>query len=421
MEKIIFNFLLYFIVTLFLLFIRKRIGLSIMIWAFFSLFSFFSILIWEFGIYQTVMVGFIKNKISFMPFIFIFLIMAIFLSPLTKFNEEKINNISIPNELKWKFVLYPSVVLGLLIIAQMLPYLSYSLANEFGNIYKTGKADSVGIFPHYLELLFTLYSILYPFLAISFFLILIRKKKKNIVLILLGISAFIPSILYGIGGASRGMLFFKFLDLVIIFFLFKDKLSSKVKFRIMSTLVIILFLLISISLLITTSRFSENFSAIFSILRYFGESFLNFNLIYFDRVDSHLNGQRFFPDIFGMLNGSRDFLENANDSKWYFTRLLGVPSYLFKTLPGDLYLEFGYIGTILFALISSCFGFRYVKTDPDIPFYRLLIILFYCQLCLGGVFDFVKGGHDSFYQIIGLVLIYFFFRLDFQRLVLLKR
>jgi oligosaccharide repeat unit polymerase len=313
--------------------------------------------------------------------------------------------------------------LGIILILLMLFFIiKAGITHQFSFFYEYGKKYNIGIYPHYIELLFSIYSVFYIVLLLYFFIFLIYSRKfEPVFLIFLLISTFIPSILYGIGHASRGWLFFRLADIFICYVLFRKRISPKINKIIKLTLISVCFLAIVFSLSITYSRFGFGINGLLSILRYFGESFINFNVIIWNNVDIHPLGERLFPDIYQFIVGDITEFSSHYESRPYYTYLTNIPIHLFKTIIGDLYVAFGHIGMVLIIIFISFLGHRYIRYSPEFPFYRLIIYFYYYQLCFGGVFNFVKSGHVNFLIFIGLIIQYLYFRIDFSRNVLMKR
>ena len=244
MNPIYFNLFLYLIPLIFFLLKCKTVNMLNLLWIEYTFFAFFSIIVWNTGVYKLTSGIFIKNELTYLPFIFVFIILSILFIPVYFFKENDIETIIMPSKDKLKLVMYPAIILGVFLSISMFSYLSIDIIYNFGEIYKTGKATNIGIFPHYIELLFTGYSIFYLILILLFYYYSTFERNKKLLIIALAVASFVPNILYGIGGASRGTLFFRFLDFIAVFFLFKKHMSSKLKFRVIQLSIILLAVLL---------------------------------------------------------------------------------------------------------------------------------------------------------------------------------
>jgi len=187
-------------------------------------------------------------------------------------------------------------------------------------------------------------------------------------------------------------------------------LSDKIKRYVQMVLLISIGTMGVVSIAITSSRFGES-EMIFNIIaQYFGEPFLNAGLHFWANVDSHLLGQRLFPDIYSLLGGHLQEFESAFSARDYYVLVTGVYTHHFKTLPIDLYIEFGIIGATVFVFILSFVGSLLLRQSGRVTFHSLIWVVYYYQIAFGAVFSFTKGGHDNFIRLIGLIIIYLYFR-----------
>ncbi len=341
--------------------------------------------------------------------------MLILYSPIIRFKESKIQNIEFNFSIDKKVLFAFAVSLGIILMLLLLLYLSKGLVSDFGQLYSMGK-EGVSIFPHFVQLLHTIYSIFHIPLLVLLGYYLSLSNKSTFVLLILFMASSLPSVLYGIGGASRGMLFFRLFDFLIVFLLFRKFINIKIQ-RVINVVGIISVILLGIvSFSITSSRFGEGDIVVKVISQYFGESFLNANLHFYGNLDEALNGERFFPDIYKIFEGDLHTYKSKHDSWSYYHIVTNTRSHYFKTLIMDFYLEFGAYGAIISIFVLGLIGLKFLKSEDKVPLYRYIWIIYYYQICFGAVFDFTKGGHDNMVRFIGLFLVYIFLRVDFFNL-----
>jgi len=358
--------------------------------------------------------------LSLTPVIVIGIALFLLYLPVMRFKEKDVEAILLPNMVKLKMVIYLGVFLGGLLIMLMGPYLIKGLALGFGELYADSKTGDA-LFPGYVYTLHTLYAIIQIPLMIYWGYYISYVNKSRLFSLLLFVTAFVPSIIFGVGGASRGMLFFRFIDAFVIVLIFKKNINKKLISILSVVLMLFVVGLLFISISITQDRFGEGDIVFKIIAQYFGESFINANVHFFGNLNEPLLGERMFPDLYNFFSGNalQDF--PSKFKAWdYYSSKIELYVHYFKTLPIDFYIEFGTIGAFLIVPILSLLGKKFVKSSKIITFFRLIWIVYYYQICFGSIFSFTKAGHDNFIIFIGLIMIYFFFSINFRRFTISK-
>ena len=210
----------------------------------------------------------------------------------------------------------------------------------------------------------------------------LRNKKNLIKVTILFVLSFLPDCLDGIALASRGHLFSVAIKIAFFYVLLKDYLSNKIKKISILMVLLGLFFMGMYSMRITASRFedSQSETPIESIARYFGESFPNLGYSFWNKVQYHPMGERLFPELYGYSKKER--FASTSDAQMYWEAKTKVPVLNFKTIFGDLYIEFGSIGAILFIIV-----FSYLFTifmNGKITYYNIGISYLYFQICSMG-------------------------------------
>ena len=202
-------------------------------------------------------------------------------------------------------------------------------------------------------------------LILSFLLLSdnIRYKYK----LLLFIFPFINSLIFAVMTASRASVAFEILIYLVLFLLFRKKLPSKFS-RIIKIVMIIVVASAAILIgAITLSRFGDNdYNWLYN---YFAESFYNVNYIMTYGYGSS-NGNTFFKGLF-------EFNSNYHCSVDF--------GFGFTTLIGARFRDFGYLGTIIYAIICCTFLNELLK-KKIIDIGMLAIIVYYFRTILIGVF-----------------------------------
>ena len=176
--------------------------------------------------------------------------------------------------------------------------------------------------------------------------------------------------------AARGMALKVIFLVLTVFMLFKDRLDSKLtkKVFIYGTLLFIVYF--AYSSIIATARFDvvgSNYNANQSMIAYLGMPMLKFDYGIMDSIHSYMHG---------------DFILGTNGNKYYsgLDSILGTHvGTAFCTFIGNLYMDFGPIGTLLIAIVVSAIFSRkiYIKDLAD-----AYIMCFYFQCIMDGVFGY---------------------------------
>ena len=256
-----------------------------------------------------------------------------------------------------------------------------------------------------------LHTAIFPFLLVLVIVYydkdLISKKKMGYIILLY----FLPPFLSFLLTSNRSGLFWLLMNTTFYFFLFFHNMSKELKITLFRVALAIMIPIAILLILITKVRYEDsNTSAETGILSYFGESFPNLGTVIYDQVASHTYGMRLFPDYIqlitgysikadGGLSGYHEFWENYT----------GVEIPFFKTLFGDLYVEFGTIGAILFVLLLSACLTIYIKKSKHM--YTLFAIMsYYYAFSLNSVLDFgLVYGKMYVPRIIVIMLCFGFF------------
>ncbi|TLX73957.1 oligosaccharide repeat unit polymerase [Labilibacter sediminis] len=420
MSILLFNLCLYLIPFVILLVKDKGITLRAFLLGFITFNAVCSVYTWYNGIYLDFSGNLFYNELTVFPFLLIWITLMLVFYPIVNFREQKIERVELPSFVKVKYLSIAGIALAFLLLLLMVKPVLGGIASGFGVLYTDAKSGEA-LFSGKVYKLYHLYSIIQIPLMLYWGYYICFIKKNIFFSSLLFISAFIPSIIYGVGGASRGMLFFRFIDAFVIVLIFRKFISAKLLNVVKIGFVFFVSLLLFISIVITSDRFGEG-DIIFKIIaQYFGESFINANIHFFANLKDPLLGERMFPDFYKLFTGNSLQSFTTKYEAWsYYSSKVGVYIHYFKTLPIDFYIELGVIGAVLSILILFLLGKKYIKITATTPFYRLIWVVYYYQICIGSLFGFTKAGHDNFVRLIGLLTVYLFFRVNFRKITLSK-
>lgn len=406
---LIINFLLYFF---YYIQNKKTSGTLFQVLLLMFMFvSLCSIIIWENGIYNYTYYFYINNKsISLIPFIYLFIIFLFLFNPIKKFNEQKIEVVELDNYFKINVIAYFSIILGAILLILLVLYIDYDsiLANAI-DIYSE-RQDGDLIMPKYIYSLYTLHRLLYPFMLLLAFYNLAFCQKKKIQTFALLITSILPKLLVAFILVSRGGMFFLIIEIMICYLIFNKFIKKSYKRLFLYSSIIFLLIIIPIVALITSSRFSDNdYSPFMAILKYFGESFLNFNTVFWNNIREHPFGEFKFPFIYQFFDTVHTF-DSRREQYEFFANMTGTQVLLFKTIVGDLYVEYGtIIGAFVLIGISFMFN-KLLQLNRKIKFSILVIFFYYYELVFVGVFDLLWHGKFLFKLILFTFALYIFLK-----------
>ena len=85
----------------------------------------------------------------------------------------------------------------------------------------------------------------------------------------------------------------------------------------------------------------------------------------------------------------------------------------FKTLFGDLYIEFGVLGALLFIALLSLIISRFYRKNL-LNVYNMPFLYYYYQIGVYAFAGFTKGGHVAFFQLIIIILVSFALKIFYR-------
>ena len=340
------------------------------------------VFVFEIGLYQEEISDHRSMEyLSFIPYALMFVMMVIVLYPLKKIPKF---------ELGWKErrVSRWSFVFLFLILAYLFFFLygfRFNLVSDAGDAYYMSASGDLALkYGSNVEVVISkiLRRISICVMPVFFYLQFYRISKNQqammaFLFLILGFCAYvIPPILNG----SRGGLFFDFFILIYVYLNFSGEIPVKMKKLIYTFVILALLGIVFYALVISVARAKGDSNvALFRIFRYFGEPFLNLGLVYWNSTDVHTYGVRFFPKLLEWVGGMElpDSKYGAEGLREFWTHIYGVNMYYFKTLFGDLYMEFGVLGSFGVATILALVA-RFVKKIKN-PFLCHYIMFYYAR------------------------------------------
>lgn len=383
---LIINFLLYFILFYYN-WKRKKSGwfIAAPIIAVFLISAFCSFFYYDSDLYKILSEKKFKNSLSFTSLIYLFICFYIYIYPLVSYKRFKY--IYYPQFGKVDFLFIFFIIVGLISIIpffESLSYLSKMTVVDMADNYEESRTDVVDIRSYFSPIGRICNGIVswFQYIMPLGFFYLINKNRKWYWCLFVLMGTLCPMFSSMIRG-GRGPLFQVLCIFLFNFIIFYNTFSPKVKkitIRIVLTAIaIIAFILI----IMTFSRYEgETNYAIDQIFRYLGEGFVNFAETGW-YVTEHSYGKSIFngtgytflKDLLPIFE-ARDYDVLGN--------LLHIRMYVYYTVMGDAFLDFGLIGGIVFFILLSYLFMSY--THKTGRFSSLILLNLYAKIGFNGIF-----------------------------------
>lgn len=414
MNILLVNFLFYF-VTFYKA--RKRYNTFfnqyVFIMMVFSLISFLGYYTFQSGIYEDTFGSKNIDKLSIVPYILGFIFIYSVCVPLKKINLDYIRIINIPQDKSLYSILYMCLLnyffnlgLGLIALRSLtaLDYAEVYISSASGELQTTTGSyllDNIyGKSLLLVRILTPVYNIIALYLWIK------TDKLKPLFLLIIGFVLQIPQLVIT---ANRGGMFFLVINMFFYFILFYDYISKRAKRCLFIVLIAGVLFIMFYSIAITYARMGDGSDGINQIFRYFGEPFpnLGFNIWGYDI--QHPYGARYFPSLtetLGMKTLSAG-IKGRNVAFEYWESFVGIPMLNFKTLFGDLYVEFGVFGSFVFLFIYFT-GVKALLNYKRHTLISLSLLFLPYKFAVYSIFGGFLGERDVLDLIAQLGVVYFF-------------
>lgn len=329
----------------------------ILIWsiiAFMGWYTFFT------GIYQYTFGYRNPDKLDSLPYIYCFLMFCLLIKPfgsnvntnvLRRFHKRRIEKLSI-------LLAYLLIIVLTFQAILTFQFFSLDVISNYGDLYNERAAGiQVGYGSELLDFLFdksiAVGRILTPIVYTLLFLTFVGNKRNQGSNLIIIIFITFESILNQLLSANRGGVFFTLMRLTFFIAFFYHFFSKNAKRKISLVFGLSLILITIAMSLVSVSRFNgDSKESNTQNLRYFGEPFPNLGYNIWPKEINHPYGERFFPSISQYLGYSKEHkFEGRQSAHAYWEQQVGIPMLNFKTIFGDLYIEFGLFGAFAFLLI----------------------------------------------------------------------
>lgn len=389
------NALLY-IVTTIILFIRKRHSLISFLWLLYSLFAIMGVIVVDTGIYDVF--GKTSNyNFRFTPYILNYVALILTTFPLRRFSFGALNIKEIRFSKKFEnifnILFFFFIILIVARLFEIRLYGNLDVGERHEQIIAGGESlltkESHPILWLINVTIGRLYIVTYPLVIIYVFYRLTNKTRywKTISIFIL---CLMPDFLECYVSGNRSSLFFLVINLFFFIILFYKYIK---KTYIRKTIFFLLLAGIPFFVVvkgISVARFEDTELGVSgSVFRYFGEAFPNLDFQYWKHVKSFTMGGRDFPSIYSIIAPEKvKQFSGFNERFDFWSYYTGVSTANFKTLFGDLYIEFGTYGALIFVFVLSLLMEIYIKNQSKLRMSNIMIIYVYFCYCTNAILNF---------------------------------
>jgi len=351
------------------------------------------------------------GKVTLEPLIWLFVFNVLLCAVLRKFEFPGTWLISNYNaKLIKKIHVFAIVVSFLIVIINIVPAINNitnpNLKDLRDATYLTGSLVKVSFVFSLLKRIFGGLSIL--LIVIPFFNVFVLKRINK--LDLLSIIIFFGLILCAIGAyISRGVILLYSIDILLLLICLRRFFEAKFFLKIIIwsfPLILGMALLFSA---ITSQRFDSH-SSNGANLRYAGESQLNFAIMMYDKTNGMSLGYRSLP-LFRRIIGL-DYMGSHGSDKYknlrFLDRIHPYPNYIFYSVGGTYYLDFGKLMPILFLLIINLIlSKRKVnRGQAHFNFYNLILAVYIGRYVIAGQFYCQYANESGNFMFMYLFMLY---------------
>jgi len=349
--------------------------------------------------------------VSFFSMIYLVVIIFIWLMPILIFSTKEYTFSEYYSVHKFNALSYTVIISGILTYVFLLPagIQNITTSADISYIRDSALRGEIDIYSDndFVNFIISNLSIFYPLTILLYFYSIIFLKKKRLFNFLLFFSstAFIViSLLY----VARGDIVYWALMYLFMYVFFRKYLDYDQQKKIIFPFLIAVFLGVIYFTIISLARFATyDHGPLFGILDYWGQPAINFG-DYFDHFTVFQHGTLNFPFIQRVLGmphreGVYVYFDQASTETGYY---LGV----FYTFIGSFFIDFGLIGTTILVLVVSILGFVLFRKTEDLPMYKLILIVLYCQIPLQGLFIFNLLNDNGNKYIVIMLIISFIYR-----------
>lgn len=376
----------------------------------FAMFAFMGWYTYFTGTYQNVFGEQDEYKFSFLPYIFAFACILLMVRPLKGFTFD-LSKIAMPSPKVMKWLNAACFVLMLLYVYMAVRLQAQkSLFQTYAEMYGDAAAGDVETFGNgLLDFVYgklTMLSRVLPLFVYFSQFNYIRQGRSVFLHMGLVVAMLLLQVVPMVFTANRGGMFFT-VFLVIAYAVYFWPVLTKAgrRFLVVGATSVAL-ILGPLVWAISLSRGGDDVSDAFEelVLRYIGEPFPNLGFAIWEQPMNHPYGERFFPSLLS-TDTALDNLDAGRSNYFnYWEGRVGISVMNFKTIFGDLYIEFGLVGAFIFIFLLQWLAMYYRRHYSE-SIFDLILVFFYVFTCLYAVFDCYWGREQTWKDLIYIIII----------------
>lgn len=367
------------------------------------------------------------NSIEFFPFVYLYLMILLFVSPVLSYDQNKIHEVQKPSSIFLNTVCIIFIVASLIQIPSIIADFQHSIiklmteSSGGQDLYTEAMDNSLSTGDGSISNLAAIISNSFGnFGVLLFFYYLTLESRNKFIVIGLSFSIII-GLFTNISLGQRGPVVEILFSMIITYYALNSFLEPKIN-KIIKRIGIFLLIASSVPLIaLTNSRFGENLrgsvldGSLSSIYYYVGQENLYFNNYGLDNGGIRY-GDRVFP-LFKSMLGYENIPNNFWERREKYPDLM-INDEVFIGFVGDFTLDFGPIIAPIIFIIFILFVFAKTRIRNDtILFHQLILLHFVMCICmLGGMKLYPFSDVGGNLQLIVYFLAYNAFRIDYFNL-----
>lgn len=399
MNVLILNSFFYWLTSFYYL---RKYGMSLIsfLWLYFSIFTIFGVLLMKDDLYFQLQQIDPSEEIHILPYLYIYITFQLITLPLRRINQDSFQYSEdlYNNRLFSKICNFINTISILYVFVKIVQVIMV-MQIGFGAMHELA-SDSI-IYPGLVGLPMRIINlvgrinnmIIMPIVVYYVINGYVNKRFSGGYLAKMTSPYILGVLLMGFVGGSRGAIFFGLMSLSFFYVLFFKRIPRKVHIRIWVPLILFLIVAYNVAIMIAAYRFDIDVSD--SILSYLGQMWPNANYEVWQQPAYFPMGKRLFPVFFGANTG-------LDSDDWFY--LTGVKGWLFVTVWGTIYTEFGeYISMLFFLGIFLLFNILLNKKRLYVFEIGLVsYIYFFCFSSLFGL-SFTTSDYYGLFLTLGLI------------------
>lgn len=335
-----------------------------------------------------------SKELQLEPYLYLFVCFLISIYPI--YVTEKLN-------ISQKFIICNSDIFNVTILVlalvsyepllETLMRISTKGINNLADIYISERSsasfDSRGYFSLVGRFFFSVVDY-FKFISVPLFLYyLTLPRRKTFITIGLACAVLNP-IMFNLANGQRFLLVLSFYSFIFNFILLIPLFTKETIRKIVRYGLILLGMLLILFVSISISRFGKNshyeaagYGGIYQILRYFGESFYNFNTEGY-WIENHTWGRNSFTTYYSYFDPNNSYSIGKQNE------ITGVITNIFYTYIGNFIIDFGKVITvIIFLMLSALLTSKVKNIRGYLKLGTLILISLYANIVLFGTTYFV--------------------------------